>query len=111
MRLDARDGPKCWGWDVFDVATCRRPEHVVWVDDESATWGQWAHNVFDEIIKHQERRITIYPARKLILFNEVDDEDSEGSTKTSDDRQEARADQRPIGGDVDRRAAEACPGS
>lgn len=86
MRLDARKGDT--GWNLWDVERCIVPKGVVWVDDETAQWG--AHDKDSEgafsylvlygewsLITHQEKRIAIYPDRKLILFNPVADNESQ----------------------------------
>jgi hypothetical protein len=83
MRLDARNGNR--EWLVFDVKRCRQVREVVWCDDETAQWGRHMRDLSGRVLmRHrtvvlqtvQEDRITIYPTRKLVLFNEVDDDDS-----------------------------------
>jgi hypothetical protein len=74
MRLDAQNGDT--GWQCYDAKHCRMVPHVVWVDDETATWGcmTGATTPFDWIIETvQEDRISIYPSRRLVIFNEIDD--------------------------------------
>jgi hypothetical protein len=78
MILDARQGHV--DFFVFDVKRMLVPRCVVWVNDETAQWGQIVEpmTVFnDELntVRRQEDRITIYLERKLILFNEVDDQE------------------------------------
>ena len=72
MRLDARKGDI--GWPCYDAKRCRMVPLVVWVDDADATWGEWVRDPFPNTRTHQENRITIYPSRKLVIFNEVDDD-------------------------------------
>lgn len=84
MRLDSRRGDT--GWHAFDMATCSVPHGMVWVDDEIAAWGQYdtARSVLllcaitgidVPIVEHAERRIVIYPERKFILLNPIEDDD------------------------------------
>ena len=94
MRLDARKGDT--GYDIWDVARCCRVERVLWVDTDSATWAGYrradegrpeSHETVMRWIAgdapiHQERRITVYPLRKLILFNELDDPPEESTPAT-----------------------------
>lgn len=68
MRLDARKGDV--GWYVFDCARCRPVESVVWCDDETARWGYLL--LRNAILVRQEQRISIYPQRRLVLFNEIE---------------------------------------
>lgn len=77
MRLDARLGDR--HWYVWDVKRCRHVRECVWCDEESAQWGGFRQpyqaDLHGELALdvHQEERIRIYPDRKLVLFNEVDD--------------------------------------
>lgn len=77
MILDARQGHV--DYFVFDVKRMIEPRCVLWVNDETAQWGQIVEptTVFNgelNTVRNQEDRITIYLDRKLILFNEVDDQ-------------------------------------
>lgn len=83
MRLDASDGHR--GWSTYDAKRCCRVTGVVWVDDTTAQWGGYVepHVIMDGRLVmefHQEDRITIYVDRKLVVFNEVDDEESDGDS-------------------------------
>lgn len=73
MRLDARKGDH--GYTIWDAKRCREIKRfVMWVDDETAQWGQVFGFVDGVPVETtvQEDRITIYLSRKLIIFNEVD---------------------------------------
>ena len=80
--LDARKGDH--GWTVFDVARCARVEAVIWVRPGPLLWSGWRtqlemrlfrieHGTLSEPPIHRENKITVYPERRLVLFNEVDD--------------------------------------
>lgn len=85
MRLDSRYGDH--GWDVFDIERCARVPQVVWVDDESATWGSPDFSVFGQLervitgrlatITHHEKRIRILPESRTVLFNPLPDADAD----------------------------------
>lgn len=89
MRLDARSG-QCGQHLVWDVRKCREVKNVVWVDDESAQWGEYTGAITNfelNITTHQEDRITIYRERRLVLFNEIDDQgglSETGNTKLAE---------------------------
>jgi hypothetical protein len=73
MRLDARKGDV--DWSVYDAKRCCMVKHVVWLDDETATWAELVivkRRPFLELILRQEDRITIYPSRRLVIFNGID---------------------------------------
>jgi hypothetical protein len=75
MKLDARKGDS--GWPCYDAKRCCMVERVLWVDDETAQWGELTLSQAPPFlidIVHKEERITIYPSRRLVIFNEVDDE-------------------------------------
>jgi hypothetical protein len=74
MRLDARQGDT--GWPCYDAKRCRMVENVLWVDDQTARWGEMKTIYWD--VEHQEERITIYPSRRLVIFNQVDDSHDAG---------------------------------
>lgn len=83
MRLDARRGHR--NWFVWDVKRCRPVKYCVWCDDETAQWGGFVQPFVPDLggalllETHQEDRITIYPERRLVLFNEVDAPDQADS--------------------------------
>lgn len=82
MRLDARAGDM--GWFVFDVKRLRAVPEAVWVDDQSARWGAYAFpSLSISLVELQEERIRIYPEKRLVMFNEVDDENDAHSSITS----------------------------
>jgi hypothetical protein len=83
MRLDSRLGDH--DWDIFDVERCARVEKpVVWVDDESATWGEHDPSLMaaiasalfgiDATITHYEKRIRILCESRMV-FNPLPDAD------------------------------------
>ena len=75
MILDARNGHGD-AWYLYDIKRCRKVECAVWVNDETAQWGRYTGCTIAwewEIETRQEDRISIYPSRRLVLFNEVDD--------------------------------------
>ena len=90
MRLDARKGH--YPWNCWDAKRCCAPEHVVWVDDETAQWGQYIKqdrefirvNGRVRIDVHQEDKITIYPDRRLVVFNEIPDCGDEAERKADE---------------------------
>lgn len=84
MRLDARYGDH--DWQIYDAERCALVDTpVVWVDDDSATWGSPDDSVFGRIervltgrtatITHHEKRIRILPASRMVLFNPLPDDD------------------------------------
>ena len=83
--LDARKGDV--HYHCYDAKTCRIVKRVVWVNDETAQWGRYlpprlgAHELDLETV--QEDRITIYPDRRLVVFNEVDDSEPAESRETA----------------------------
>lgn len=88
MILDARKGDV--DYFVYDVKRMVRPQNVLWVNDQTAQWaqtitpyvflqGQLASTV------HQEEKITIHLAKKIVLFNEVDDQDPADADKKEND--------------------------
>ena len=75
MIIDARNGHYA-AWYLYDVKRCQKVQSAVWVNDETAQWGQYTRTTYggEWIIEtRQEDRISIYPSRRLVLFNEVDD--------------------------------------
>ena len=75
MILDARNGHGD-AWYLYDIKRCRKVECAVWVNDETAQWGRYTGCTiaWEWVIEtRQEDRISIYPSRRLVLFNEVDD--------------------------------------
>lgn len=77
MRLDARQGDT--HYSIYDAKRCLEPERVIWVDTDTAQWGQLdveasrttRSTVTDPV---QEDSITVYQDIRLIVFNEVKDE-------------------------------------
>lgn len=76
MRLSVERGDR--DWSLWDVKRAYEPRGVLWVDDQIHQWcellvddGWIGLGRVEEV--HQEVRISIYPARRLVLFNEVDD--------------------------------------
>ena len=84
MRLDARKGDV--GWPCYDAKRCCMVDHVVWIDDQTATWCELVKRAdppfIDEIVR-QEERITIYPSRRLVIFNGIKGADDEEDQVTS----------------------------
>lgn len=79
MRLDARKGDT--QFRLYDAKRCIVPQQVVWVDTETAQWGQTDYeasrlNHAHETVTIQEDSITVYVDLKLIVFNEVEDDQS-----------------------------------
>lgn len=79
MRLDARNGDT--QFRLYDAKRCLVPERVVWIDTDTAQWGQsdieasrLSQN--HETITIQEDSITVYLDKRLIIFNEVEDDQS-----------------------------------
>jgi hypothetical protein len=67
MRIDARAGDT--GWCVFHVPQAGVLKYVIWVDDETAMWCEFAHPLrLDRAtgsaatITHQAKAIRIIPA-------------------------------------------------
>lgn len=83
-RLDSRNGDR--GWQCFDVERCALITPVVFVDEESATWGESdlspEGQIFafvrgePKVILHHEKRIRIVHGQRMVLFNSLDDGDS-----------------------------------
>lgn len=91
MRYDCHDG---WRGDCFDVQRCCRVLNVRWVDTDTAQWCELVEHaakgfplfdLYDHPTRiHQERRIRVIeqgPKRLFALFNEVDDDGSEGEVE------------------------------
>lgn len=86
MILDARKGDV--GYTVIDVRTGTSPQFVVWVNSDTAEWAQYnAEGMRKALLGlidmppaltlRKERRIDIFPEKKLVLFNMVDDDNQE----------------------------------
>jgi len=76
MRLDARNGPPAVNYTVWHAEECRTLKMVQWVDDETAQYGQFTGRVVceeAEVATVQAHKIAIYPDRKLIIINPVED--------------------------------------
>jgi hypothetical protein len=74
MRLDSRAGER--GWHCYDAKRCCMVHQVVWVEEETATWGRLVSVPYppfltDKVIR--EERITIHHSRRLVVFNEIED--------------------------------------
>lgn len=90
MRLDGSNGDN--DWQCFDVERSAVVPRVVWIDEESATWGEYdlspagcAHAAFTgwlPEIHHQEKRIQICHKQRIVLFNPLDDEGGVTETVT-----------------------------
>jgi len=77
MILHALNGDV--GWSVYDSKRCCEVVGVQWVNSDTAQWGQirmitmFGLVVDVDTVPIQEERITIYPDRMLVIFNEVAD--------------------------------------
>lgn len=83
MRLHANTNTV--SWDILHVPTCRSLKRVVWVDDETAQWGELTGNTvgfYWEEVTHQAKKIVILPQRRLILIDPVDDADDQATVTT-----------------------------
>lgn len=72
-------------WCVLHVPTCRTLKNVVWVDDETAQWGEFTGKVSGfhwEEATHQAKKIVILPQRQLILIDPVEDADDQDIVTT-----------------------------
>lgn len=81
MILDARKGDyrTYRGWSVYHAEECRFLRTVVWIDSDTAQWGENLmplQIVDDEFVIqiHQARKIEIYVDRQLVIINPVPDE-------------------------------------
>lgn len=78
MRLDARNGD--FGWAVFHVEWVRELRCVVWVDTDLNQWGGLGRPLVVEgranVVTRNARRIEIYPDRRLVLINPIEDADA-----------------------------------
>lgn len=79
MIIDARK-PGNYCWTVYDAKRCQSVKNVVWVNDETAQWAGYikpyvvvGHDLLLTI--QQEDRITIYPEKRLVIFNEIETEE------------------------------------
>jgi hypothetical protein len=80
MRLDSRNGDR--DWPVYDAEAMRFLKDVVWVDDMEAMYGKLKEPISvvnGELVleTHRARRIVIYPSRRLVVVNPVEDEADE----------------------------------
>ena len=75
MRIDARTA-NYYGWSVYHAEECRFLRNVVWVDSDTAQWGEAPLQLIDEdfIETRQAKKIAIYMDRKLVIINPVPDE-------------------------------------
>ena len=92
MRLDARKGDT--GWFVYDAEACRKIEYAVWFDDETAQYGVYDGLFFalvGEPTTIQAKRIVIYPDRKLVIVNPVEDDEDAGESESTNKREEITA--------------------
>lgn len=76
MRLDASKGDRAFVWIVDEGREAKR---AVWVDDESAQWGESTGNFWAPQTTHQAKQIRILQNRKLVLINPVDDSEPEST--------------------------------
>lgn len=81
MRLDARIQAVS-GWWVYDAEACVVLRDVVWVDDEDNQYAVLANDLrplpgdtYWPTRIHRARKIAIYPARKLVIINPIEDAD------------------------------------
>lgn len=82
MRLEA--GPGNCGYFVWHAAFCTPVLHVVWVDDELNQWCQYVYPYRIEhgeliFVVHQARRIDIFPGRRLVIIDPVEDADEDAA--------------------------------
>jgi hypothetical protein len=78
MRIDARQAGFVGAWLVWHAEQCRELKHVVWVDDESACYGQYVHPFIlpgPMIETHQAKRIVINSSSRVVIINPVEDAD------------------------------------
>jgi len=78
MRLDARNGNPDMSYTVYHAEQCRKLLGVVWADDETHQYGQYAGNhsfLESRITTIQARRITIDTANRFITINPIEDVD------------------------------------
>lgn len=85
MRLDARKGDT--GWYVFHVPRAQCVPDVIWICDETHQWAQYWRGTNGRLIGitpfsldyevHQAKLIRIFPSRKLVLIDPIDDPDAE----------------------------------
>lgn len=83
MILDADRGDT--GWYVWDCERCLKMRWIVWLNDETAEFVVVVVNFAGSLVRgndggvlrerKQARRIDIYPEKKLVLFNQIEDED------------------------------------
>lgn len=77
MIVDARKGNR--GWIVWDCRTMRIVPRVLWANDETAEFGQFAfpYVVRDKELQidvHRAESIVIDPDARLVLIDPVDDD-------------------------------------
>lgn len=72
MRLDCRINREVGWFRVWHVTQCRQLMRVVWVDDESAQYGEAPTPTVPIIEIRQARRIEIYPSSRVILIDPIE---------------------------------------
>lgn len=83
MMLDARKGDH--SWYIYDAERCAPVPHVLWVDDATNHYFQLfvPHRfAIDGELDGQRltaRKIQIYPDRKLIIINPVEDHEEKST--------------------------------
>lgn len=82
MILDARKGD--WHWWVWHCPTCTKMPRVVWVDDETAEYGELVTNEKGGIaviagktmlVTRKVRKIRLVPGPRLVLIDPLEDND------------------------------------
>ena len=74
MRLDARIHREAWSWTPYDVPGCQILRGVVWADDETAQYGQYADGERRlPIVTHQADRIRFVHEVRVVLINPLSD--------------------------------------
>jgi hypothetical protein len=74
MRLDARVHPHARWYHVYHAELMQFLKNVVWADEESAQYGQYANAPRSfEIEVRQARRIAIITAIRLVIVNPIGD--------------------------------------
>lgn len=88
MRIDGwalSESDRC-RWRVWHARECRFVTNCLWADEETARWGSW--RMVDSCYlneTHQAERIVIYPERKFIVIDPVDDIDMAEADRTGQD--------------------------
>jgi hypothetical protein len=74
MRWEAGNFPEWAECQIWHVEECRLLDNVIWVDDETAKYCQFAivNNILEEWTT-QARKIVMLDSRTLVLINPLDD--------------------------------------